>query len=224
MENFNGEELKKHLKILQELGFEEIILDKEYLSNEEILKEKKKMLDLINKEIQVCTKCDLHKSRTQAVLGDGNLNARLMFIGEAPGEEEDKQGKPFVGRAGKLLNKLIQKAGHRREEFYIANICKCRPPGNRTPTLEEMEMCFPYLKKQIEIINPSVLCLLGATAGMAFLGRKVKITKERGEVIKWQDKILLLTYHPAYVLRNPKEEETLFKDIKRAIEIAYKGL
>ncbi len=224
MDSFNNDELKKHLKVLKELGFEEIILDKKFISRDEILKERKKLLEKINKEIQMCEKCDLHKSRTNAVLGEGNIEARLMFIGEAPGEEEDKQGRPFVGRAGKLLTKLIERAGYKREEFYIANICKCRPPGNRTPTLDEMEKCFPYLKEQIEIINPKVLCLLGAVAGQAFLNRKVKITKERGAVIKWNDRILLLTYHPAYVLRNPKEEGTLFKDIKRAIEIAYKGL
>ncbi len=224
MDSFSNEELKKHLKVLKELGFEEIILDKKIISRDEILKERKKLLEKINKEIQICKKCDLHKSRTNAVLGEGNIETKLMFVGEAPGEEEDKQGRPFVGRAGKLLTKLIERAGYKREEFYIANICKCRPPGNRTPTLDEMEKCFPYLKKQIEIIDPKVLCLLGAVAGQAFLNRKVKITKERGTVIKWNDRILLLTYHPAYVLRNPKEEETLFKDIKRAIEIAYKGL
>ncbi|RUM62119.1 MAG: uracil-DNA glycosylase [Persephonella sp.] len=224
MNNLNNENLKKHLKVLKELGFEEIILDKKFISKDEILKERKKLLEKINEEIQICEKCDLHKSRTNAVLGEGNIETRLMFVGEAPGEEEDKQGRPFVGRAGKLLTKLIERAGYKREEFYIANICKCRPPGNRTPTLDEMEKCFPYLKEQIEIINPKVLCLLGAVAGQAFLNRKVKITKERGTVIKWNDRILLLTYHPAYVLRNPKEEETLFKDIKRAIEIAYKGL
>ena len=224
MNSFNNEELKKHLKVLKELGFDEIILDKKFISKDEILKERKKLLEKINEEIQICKKCDLHKSRTNAVLGEGNIEAKLMFVGEAPGEEEDKQGRPFVGRAGKLLTKLIERAGYKRAEFYIANICKCRPPGNRTPTLDEMEKCFPYLKEQIEIINPKVLCLLGAVAGQAFLNRKVKITKERGAVIKWNDKILLLTYHPAYVLRNPKEEETLFKDIKKAIEIAYKGL
>ena len=225
MNNFNGnEELKKHLKVLYELGFDEIYLEKEFKSREDILKEKKKLLNRINEEIQNCRKCDLYKSRKQAVLGEGNIETKLMFIGEAPGEEEDKQGRPFVGRAGKLLTKLIEKAGHKREEFYIANICKCRPPGNRTPTLEEMESCFPYLQEQIKIINPKVLCLLGAVAGQAFLNRKVKITKERGTVVKWNDKLLFLTYHPAYVLRNPKEEETLYRDIKRAIEIAYKGL
>ncbi|HCB70168.1 MAG TPA: uracil-DNA glycosylase [Persephonella sp.] len=185
------------------------------------IKEKEKLMSQINEQIQNCTNCDLYKSRTQAVLGEGNLNAKLMFIGEAPGGEEDKQGRPFVGRAGKLLTKLIEAAGYRREDFYIANICKCRPPGNRTPTPWEMERCFPYLKKQIEIIDPKVLCLLGATAGRAFLNRNVAITKERGSIINWEGRILYLTFHPAYVLRNPDAEITLFEDIKKAIQIAY---
>jgi len=216
------DEIKKYLKVLQELGFEEIILDKEIKKEEGLnTKEKEKLLLKINEEIQKCKKCDLYKSRTQAVLGEGNVNAKLMFIGEAPGGDEDKLGRPFVGRAGKLLTQLIEKTGHKREEFYIANICKCRPPGNRTPTPWEMEQCFPYLQQQINIIQPKVLCLLGATAGRAFLKRNVSITKERGQVIRWNDKLLFLTYHPAYVLRNPSAKPTLFEDIKKAIELAY---
>ncbi|WP_457621092.1 uracil-DNA glycosylase [Persephonella sp.] len=212
------DELKKHIKILMELGFEEIFTEEG--SADMDVKEKEKLMLQINEQIQNCTNCDLYESRTQAVLGEGNLNAKLMFIGEAPGGEEDKQGRPFVGRAGKLLTKLIEAAGYRREDFYIANICKCRPPGNRTPTPWEMEKCFPYLKKQIEIIDPKVLCLLGATAGRAFLNRNVAITKERGSIINWEGRILYLTFHPAYVLRNPDAEVVLFEDIKKAIQIA----
>ncbi|ACO03765.1 MULTISPECIES: uracil-DNA glycosylase [Persephonella] len=213
------DQLKKHIKILMELGFENIFTEEGSAGMD--IKEKEKLMSQINEQIQNCTNCDLYKSRTQAVLGEGNLNAKLMFIGEAPGGEEDKQGRPFVGRAGKLLTKLIEAAGYRREDFYIANICKCRPPGNRTPTPWEMERCFPYLKKQIEIIDPKVLCLLGATAGRAFLNRNVAITKERGSIINWEGRILYLTFHPAYVLRNPDAEITLFEDIKKAIQIAY---
>ncbi|NPA54353.1 MAG: uracil-DNA glycosylase [Aquificae bacterium] len=187
------------------------------------LKEKEKIMEELNKKIQECTKCDLHKYRTQAVLGEGNLNAKLMFVGEAPGGDEDKQGRPFVGRAGKLLTKIIEETGHKREEFYITNVCKCRPPNNRTPTPWEMEACFPYLKTQIEVIDPKVLCLLGATAARAFLGRNVAITKERGSVINWEGRLLYLTFHPAYVLRNPSAEKILFEDIKKAIELAYEN-
>ncbi len=215
----NGD-LQRHLKILEELGFDSIFFDKEIGVD---LKEKEKFMKKLHEEIQKCTKCDLHKSRTQAVLGEGNLEAKLMFVGEAPGGDEDKQGRPFVGRAGKLLTRLIEATGHKREEFYITNICKCRPPNNRTPTPWEMEACFPYLKQQIEVINPKVLCLLGATAARAFLNRNVAITKERGSVINWEGRLLYLTFHPAYVLRNPGAEMTLFEDIKKAIELAYQS-
>ncbi|NPA16285.1 uracil-DNA glycosylase [Persephonella sp.] len=210
--------LKKHIRILQELGYEYLYLEREM---ENTVEEKLKKLEEINRVIQECKKCDLHKNRTQAVLGEGNPDSRLVFIGEAPGGDEDKQGRPFVGRAGKLLTRLIEATGHKREEFYITNVCKCRPPGNRTPTPWEMEACFPYLRQQLDIIQPKVLCLLGATAARAFLNRHVAITKERGSVINWEDKLLYLTYHPAYVLRNPSEEMTLFEDIKRAIQLAY---
>jgi DNA polymerase len=215
-----NDEIKKHLKILDDLGFDFIFFEKEFQKGMDI-KEKQKIMENLNAQIQECKKCDLHQSRTQAVLGEGNLNARLMFIGEAPGGDEDKLGRPFVGRAGKLLTRLIEATGHKREEFYITNICKCRPPGNRTPTPWEMEACFPYLKVQLEVINPKVLCLLGATAARAFLGRNVAITKERGSIINWEGKLLYLTFHPAYVLRNPGAEITLFEDIKKAIELAY---
>lgn len=214
------DQLKKHIKILENLGYEYIYMEKE-MQKEEYLKEKLKKLDELNKIIQECKKCDLYKNRTQAVLGEGNPEAKLMFIGEAPGEDEDRLGRPFVGRAGKLLTRLIEATGHKREEFYITNVCKCRPPYNRTPTLWEMEACFPYLQQQLEIINPKVLCLLGATAARAFLNRQVAITKERGSIINWNDKLLYLTFHPAYVLRNPQAEITLFEDIKKAIELAY---
>jgi len=204
------ENLENNLKILKELGFEEIFVKN---TKEELLKQ-------LNEEIQKCTKCDLHLSRTQAVLGEGNPDAKLMFIGEAPGADEDRLGRPFVGRAGQLLTKAIQNAGLKREDVYIANINKCRPPNNRTPTIEEQEACLPYLLRQIEIINPSVLCLLGATACRGILKREVQITKERGKILEWQGKKVFLTYHPAYVLRNPKEEGTFFEDIKKVVELA----
>ncbi|WP_457623368.1 uracil-DNA glycosylase [Persephonella sp.] len=213
------ENLRKHVKILMDLGFDYILVSEDMYEMD--LKEKEKIMSELNRQIQECKKCDLYENRTQAVLGEGNLNAKVMFIGEAPGGDEDKQGRPFVGRAGKLLTKLIEKSGYKRTDFYIANICKCRPPGNRTPTPWEMEQCFPYLKKQIEVIDPKVLCLLGATAGRAFLNRNVAITKERGSLINWEGRILYLTYHPAYVLRNPNAEKVLEEDIRKSIEIAY---
>lgn len=210
------DQLYKHVKILQELGYEYLFMEKDM----NLTEEKEKKLKKIGRAIQECKKCDLYKSRKQAVLGEGNPDSSLVFIGEAPGGDEDKLGRPFVGRAGKLLTKLIEATGHKREEFYITNICKCRPPNNRTPTPWEMEACFPYLEKQLQIIQPKVLCLLGATAARAFLKRNVAITKERGSIINWEGKLLYLTYHPAYVLRNPDAEITLFEDIKKAIELA----
>jgi DNA polymerase len=205
---------KNYLKILKEIGIEEIFMEESKNLNKEEIFQK------LNKEIQECKKCDLYKSRKQAVLGEGNLDAKLMFIGEAPGADEDKLGRPFVGRAGKLLTKLIEATGHKREEFYITNINKCRPPNNRTPTPWEQEACFPYLEKQIEVINPKVLCLLGAAAAQAFLKRPVSITKERGQVINYKGKKAVLTLHPAYVLRNQAAEELLFEDIKKSIELS----
>jgi len=207
---------KKYLKILKEIGIDEIFIERGNM-----LEDKIKLLEEINKEIQKCKKCDLYKNRKQAVLGEGNPNAKLMFIGEAPGADEDKLGRPFVGRAGKLLTSIIKSLGYKREEFYIANVNKCRPPGNRTPTPWEQEACFPFLEKQIEIINPDVLCLLGAAAARAFLHRNVAITKERGQIINWKNKKLILTFHPAYVLRNPSAETILSEDIKKAIELAF---
>ncbi|MFN3977928.1 MAG: uracil-DNA glycosylase family protein [Sulfurihydrogenibium azorense] len=209
--------IKDFLKVMKDMGFNEVIVD-----NNSPLNEKIKLLNQINQEIQNCTKCDLHKNRKQAVLGEGNPNSPIMFIGEAPGEEEDKQGRPFVGRAGQLLTKAIETAGYKRSDVYIANINKCRPPNNRTPTIEEQEACFPYLKRQIEIISPSVLCLLGATAYRGIFKRETKITKERGSILDYEGKKVYITYHPAFVLRNPREEPTFFEDIKKALELAFK--
>lgn len=208
--------MKEILRILKDIGFDEIIL--ENMSGLE--KEKLQKLAQIKQEIENCTKCDLHKSRTKAVLGEGNPFARIMFIGEAPGEEEDLQGRPFVGRAGQLLTQAIENAGLRREDVYIANINKCRPPGNRQPTIEEQEACFPYLERQIEIINPKVLCLLGATAYRGVLKTQPKITQERGKVLEYRGRLVYVTYHPAYVLRNQSQKDIFFEDIKKAIELA----
>lgn len=208
--------LKDFLMVIKDLGFDELIIDND------LLNQKLKMLEEINKEIQVCTKCDLHKNRTQAVLGEGNPNSPIMFIGEAPGEEEDKQGRPFVGRAGQLLTRAIEFAGYKRSDVYIANINKCRPPNNRTPTIEEQEACFPYLKRQMDIVQPKVLCLLGATAYRGIFKKDTKITKERGNIVDYVGKKVYITYHPAYVLRNPKEESTFIEDIKKALELAFK--
>ncbi|WP_461831814.1 uracil-DNA glycosylase family protein [Aquifex sp.] len=213
--------IKETLKALEQIGIGEIYVMNELKSKGE--ENREEILRKLYEEWKDCKKCDLHKSRTQVVPGDGNPYSRVMFVGEAPGEEEDRQGKPFVGRAGQLLNKLIRDVlGLNREDVYITNVCKCRPPNNRKPTPLEMRACFPYLKKEIEVIKPKVICCLGATAGEGILGKTLKITKVRGQIFLYpfNPKIkVFLTYHPAYVLRNPKEEGTLIKDFQKLKEL-----
>lgn len=155
------------------------------------------------------------------VFGEGNPNAQLLFIGEAPGRQEDEQGRPFVGRSGALLNKILETIGARREDVYITNIVKFRPPNNRKPTYAEMaHNKEAILEKQIEIIKPVVICTLGASALEGLLGHPFKITQSRGKTMRYQGMCVLPTYHPAYILRNPKELTTLVTDIKRANQIA----
>lgn len=169
-----------------------------------------KNLKILNKEIMTCKECSLCESRTQAVLGNGNPNSKIVFIGEAPGKEEDIKGMPFVGRSGKLLTDAIQKAGFKREDFYITNVNKCRPPENRTPTREEVKKCLPFLKRELEIINPEVICLVGATAARSVLKRNVKMNQERGKFIKHENKKVFILFHPAYVLRGMKTRKPVF--------------
>jgi len=160
-----------------------------------------------------CTLCDLSKTRTNVVFGEGNPNADLMFIGEGPGEMEDKTGRPFVGRAGKLLTKIIENVLElSRKDVYIANIVKCRPPNNRVPTIEEAETCKPYLLKQIEIINPKILVCLGKTAFMYLLNQDLPISKVRGQIFEYKGRKVIPTYHPSYLLRNPSAKPEAYKD------------
>ena len=160
-----------------------------------------------------CTLCNLSKTRTNVVFGEGNPNAKLMFIGEGPGEMEDKTGRPFVGRAGKLLTKIINTVLEMdRSEVYIANIVKCRPPNNRVPTIEEAETCKPYLLKQIDIINPEILVCLGKTAFMYLLNSDIPISKVRGQIFEFKEKKVIPTYHPSYLLRNPSAKKEAYKD------------
>ena len=160
-----------------------------------------------------CTLCDLSKTRTNVVFGEGTPNAKLMFIGEGPGEMEDKTGRPFVGRAGKLLTKIINTVLElERSDVYIANIVKCRPPNNRVPTIEEAQTCKPYLLKQIEIINPEILVCLGKTAFMYLLESDMPISKVRGQIFEYKGKKVIPTYHPSFLLRNPSAKKESYKD------------
>jgi uracil-DNA glycosylase family 4 len=158
-------------------------------------------LDEVKQEALTCTKCRLAAGRTQVVFGVGHPNANLMFIGEAPGFHEDKQGEPFVGAAGQLLTKLLGDIGLQRSDVYIANVLKCRPPGNRDPMPDEIESCKPWLKEQIDLIDPTVIATLGNFATQLLLGRKVGITKVRGQRFDWRGRVLIPTFHPAAILR-----------------------
>lgn len=176
--------------------------------------DKEKLLSEIAREVIICQKCELAKTRIKAVPGYGNLNAEIMFIGEAPGRNEDEQGLPFVGQAGKILDKALFENGLRREDCFIANVAKCRPPENRVPTPEEVNCCFPYLTLQIKIIEPKCIILLGATALKYFMSEeKPSISSLRGKKIVIKGRIFVPTYHPAACLRNYKYYETIVKDI-----------
>jgi len=173
-----------------------------------IIKQKRQQLDAIAQQVQKCTGCPLHQSRNHGVPGEGNPNARLVFIGEAPGAEEDAQGHPFVGRAGKLLTNIIQAMGLTREQVFIGNILKCRPPDNRDPSPTEIAACSDYLYQQLEIIEPEIIVTLGAYAARTLLDTKDPIGRLRGRIHQYfphplaEPIKLVATYHPAYLLRN----------------------
>ena len=169
------------------------------------------LYDLING----CLKCSLGKTRKSFVFGDGNPNADVMLIGEAPGADEDEQGIPFVGRAGKKLNEILNAINFEREEVYIANIVKCRPPNNRNPLPEEMETCIPYLYKQIELVKPKVILCLGLVASHALLQNKATLTSLRGNVYEFNNIKVMATYHPAALLRNPNWKRGCWEDVQK---------
>lgn len=179
---------------------------------------KQQLLDQLYKPYKKCRACPLGTSgRTNVVFGEGNPDADLMFIGEGPGREEDAQGRPFVGRSGQLLNRTLVSLGIQRQEIFITNIVKCRPPGNRKPLPIESQTCKNLiLINQIKIIRPIVLCTLGSTAIQGLLEKEVKITKIRGTEIQMGSIIIIPTLHPAYVLRNPMELQLFTQDIKKA--------
>lgn len=170
-------------------------------------------LNELESKINTCIKCELGKTRTNFVFGVGNPNADIMFIGEAPGGEEDLQGIPFVGRAGQLLTKLLKVVGIERKDVYICNILKCRPPNNRKPLPSEIEMCKPYLIKQIELVQPKVIVALGATAVEGLLNIKKKMGELRGSILSFNKIPVIVTYHPAALLRNPNWEKDFIEDL-----------
>jgi uracil-DNA glycosylase len=188
-------------------------------------------LKLIREDLGECTRCQLHKGRTKLVYGVGNPRADLMFVGEGPGADEDAQGEPFVGRAGQLLNNMIKAMGLQREDIYIANVVKCRPPGNRTPEPEECEMCSPFLMRQIGAIKPKVIVALGATAAKNLLAMNSSLGDLRGRFYDfkpagsdplWPGACLAVTYHPAYLLRDPRQKGEAWKDLQMVMK--YLGI
>lgn len=169
----------------------------------------------LNNLICNCQKCPLGATRNKFVFGSGNPNADVMTIGEGPGADEDAQGLPFVGRAGKLLTDILKAIKFEREEVYIANIVKCRPPGNRTPLPQEMDACLPYLKKQIELIKPKLILCLGLTAAHGLLKKKDSLTNLRGKVFEFENAKVMVTFHPAALLRNPNWKRDCWEDVKK---------
>ena len=175
---------------------------------------KKMTLEEIRAEIGDCTRCKLHEGRTNLVFGEGNPRARLVFIGEGPGRDEDLQGRPFVGRSGQLLTKIIEAMGLKREDVYICNVVKCRPPDNRTPEPDEMATCEQFLFKQIRAIEPGVVVCLGSTAAQSILKTKQSLTSLRGKFHQYGRAKLMVTYHPAALLRNPNFKKPLWDDMQ----------
>lgn len=174
-------------------------------------------LRVIREDIGDCTRCALHRGRNKIVFADGDPNARLMFVGEGPGADEDAQGLPFVGRAGQLLNNMISAMGLKREQVYIANVVKCRPPGNRTPEPEEANTCSPFLLRQIDAVRPEVIVALGATAATYLLGQRQPLAGLRGRLHSMRGARLIVTYHPAYLLRDPRQKKEAWADLQIAM-------
>jgi uracil-DNA glycosylase len=174
-------------------------------------------LRAIQAEIGNCTRCALSKGRNKIVFGDGDPNARLMFVGEGPGADEDASGIPFVGKAGQLLNNMIAATGLKREEVYIANVVKCRPPQNRVPEPDEANTCTPFLFQQMDVVRPEVVVALGSTAATYLLGVKSSLSGLRGRIHQCRGTKLIVTYHPAYLLRDPNQKKAAWQDLKLAM-------
>jgi uracil-DNA glycosylase family 4 len=184
-------------------------------------------MDELAVSVGTCKGCGLHRERTRVVFGEGSASARLMFVGEGPGADEDAQGRPFVGRAGALLTKIIEAMGLERDEVYIANVVKCRPPGNRAPDPDEISSCLPYLERQIQAIRPEVICTLGNTATQTLTGQLRPMAEMRRETCDYKGIKVVPTYHPAACLRNPDSKKLVWEDIKnvmRLLNIPIRGV
>lgn len=225
------EEIINLIEFYQALGFEFLPLKLDiknqfnkntkgkYKATDKNLLYKKSALDNLVREINDCKRCKLSGGRTNIVFGEGDPEAEIMFVGEAPGKEEDLQGRPFVGDAGMLLTRLIKKMGYKREDVYIANVVKCRPPMNREPEPDEIEACKGFLERQIEIIKPKVIIALGKIAALTLIGdTKLKITAIRGNFFDYKGIPLMPTFHPAYLIRNPRDKWLTWADVQKVLE------
>jgi len=209
--------LKSYLDYLREMGVEGFPSSGRKSENS-FSSPTPQTLEEVQKELGDCRRCKLHRTRRTIVFGEGDEKATLMFIGEGPGYDEDLQGRPFVGKAGQLLTKIIQSIHLQREEVYIANIIKCRPPQNRNPEPDEIESCYPFLMKQIQAIRPKIICALGTFAAQTLLNTNAKITGLRGRVFDFTGIKVFPTYHPAFLLRNPERKREVWEDVKQISE------
>jgi DNA polymerase len=206
-------------KVVIPAGPEENIFETTAGKPESCANDPVKALRIIREDLGDCTRCKLHKlGRKQIVFGVGNPRAELMFVGEGPGADEDEQGEPFVGRAGQLLNNMIKATGLRREDVYIANVVKCRPPGNRTPERDECETCSPFLLRQVAVIKPKVIVALGAVAAKTLLAINASMSDLRGRWYDFRGTKLAVTYHPAFLLRDPRQKKEAWKDLQMVMQ------
>ena len=219
------EDLKAYLQYMKGLGYQGVVLSE---NSVRILERWNKgglseTLDTIQVDLGACQRCKLHKGRKHIVFGAGNPRAKLAFVGEGPGYEEDIQGEPFVGKAGQLLTRILRAIGLTREDVYICNIIKCRPPGNRNPEPDEIAACIPFLRRQLRAIGPGLICALGTFAAQTLLATKTPISRLRGNFYTYEGIRILPTYHPAFLLRNPAKKADVWEDMQKLQEAYEKS-
>lgn len=210
--------IEQHLIYYKTLGVKELPVPKEAVIPAQAGIKVKETLEDIRADIGECTRCRLHLGRTNIVYGEGDPRAKLMFVGEGPGRDEDLQARPFVGRAGQLLNKIIEAMKFKRSDVFIVNVIKCRPPDNRAPLPDEAAMCGQFLYRQIAVVNPKVIVCLGSVATQYLLQTDKKISSLRGHFTEWRGIQVMPTYHPAYLLRNPDMKKEVWRDMKKVME------
>lgn len=219
------EDFKGYLEYVKGLGYEGVALSENSLRilDDQYKETMAETLDMIQRDLGTCQRCKLHKGRKHIVFGAGNPGAKLVLVGEAPGYEEDIKGQPFVGQAGQLLTRILRAIGLTREDVYICNIIKCRPPGNRNPEPDEIAACIPFLRRQLRAIKPGLICAMGAFAAQTLLETDTPISQLRGRFHSYENASLLPTYHPAYLLRNPGKKRDVWEDMQKLQEAYEKA-